>query len=146
MNMNRSLPPIALAVCLALAGCSNAKPGPSLDSDNASERLQAVRQTQNNWGATKVAAGIDQNAIVGRWNHPWGDSAYMRFNADGTFKWAGWLNSTEGTYRFPSNDVIELTFPGTFYGSNVMTMEYRLFRDTLELKIAGDWVKYKKAI
>jgi len=118
---------------------------PGLSSDNPGERLQFVRQAQNKWGEHKPATTADQHAILGRWNHPWGDSAYLTFNADGTFTLVGVLRESEGTYRFLSFDQIELTFPGILYGENVVPLEYRLLADTLELKNLGAWVPYKRA-
>lgn len=117
----------------------------ALSSDNPNERLQVVRQAQDKWGARKVAQGIDQFAIVGRWNNPVTDAAYFTFNADGTFKNVSLLNDTEGTYRFLSSGVIEFTYAGILYGENVTQFEYRLLGDTLELKQLGAWIKYHRA-
>ncbi len=117
----------------------------ALSSDNPNERLQIVRQAQDKWGARKVAKDIDQLPIVGRWNNPVIDAAYITFNADGTFKNVSLLKDTEGIYRFLSNDVIEFTYPGLLYGENVGQLEYRLLGDTLELKQWGTWIKYRRA-
>jgi hypothetical protein len=117
----------------------------ALSSDNSNERLQLVRQAQDKWGAHKVAQGIDQFAIVGRWNNPVIAAASITFNADGTFKNVSLLKDTEGTYHFLSNDVIEFTYPGMLYGENVTQFEYRLLGDTLELKQLGAWIKYHRA-
>jgi len=118
----------------------------ALSSDNPNERLQVVRQAQDKWGAHKVAPGIDQLGIVGRWHNPVIDAAYITFNADGTFKNVSLLKDTEGTYRFLSNNEIEFTYPGLLYGQNVGQLEYRLLGDTLELKQWGTWIKYRRAI
>lgn len=117
----------------------------ALSSDNPNERLQIVRQAQDKWGSTKVAADIDQKAIVGRWNNPTISAAYITFNADGTFKNVALLKDTEGTYRFLSHNAIEFTSPGTLYGENAAQLEYRLFGDTLELKQFGTWIRYRRA-
>ncbi len=116
-----------------------------MSSDNPNERLQVARQAQDKWGAHKVAPGIDQLPIVGRWNNPVIDAAYITFNADGTFKNVSLLKDTEGTYRFLSNNEIEFTYPGMLYGQNVGQLEYRLLGDTLELKQWGTWIKYRRA-
>ncbi|HTU92892.1 MAG TPA: hypothetical protein VMF69_22620 [Gemmataceae bacterium] len=143
--MKTTLPPLVFAlVVLTMAGCAQDKPGPSLSSDNPGERLQAVRQAQDKWGRQKHALTADRKDIVGRWNHPWSDAVYVLFNADGTFKDVGALKHTEGTYRLQPNDEIELTSPGIF-APNVRIGEYRLLGDTLEVKIYGQWVPYKRA-
>ncbi len=135
---------VLLLICLLLTGCVEDKPGPSLSSQNPSERLQAVRQAQDKWGVEKHALTADRHDIVGRWNHHWNDAVFMLLNADGTYKDVALLGQTEGTYRLLSNDEIEFTSPG-FFGQNVGTREYRLLGNTLELKILGEWVPYKRA-
>jgi hypothetical protein len=146
MKRFRALRPLALAVCILLAGCGPT-PEPSLSSTNRSERLQVVRTAQKKWGVSKqVTRAPDKEAIVGRWNHPWADAAYFRFNADGTFKLEGWLGWTEGTYRVLSNNTIEFNYAGIF-GRNVSEIKYRLNGDTLEVKesFLSGWLKYKRA-
>ena len=95
-------------------------------------------------GVSPAFAG-DKEDILGRWDHLWSDASYFRFNVDGTFKRSALLGTIEGTYRFLSKDVIELNYPGTFYGRNVVEMKYRLIGDTLELKEAIMWIKYTRA-
>ena len=130
---------------LVLTGSVKDKTGPSLSSENPSERLHAIRQAQDKWGGHKPAQTADQHAIIGRWNHPWTESAYIAFDANGTFQMTGWLRVVQGTYRFLSFDDIELNQPGLIYGRTIVTCQYRLLGDTLELKIYGDWVPYKRA-
>lgn len=144
--MKRLLLTLPAAVMgLVLTSSAKDKTGPSLSSENPSARLQAVRRTQDKWGDHKPAPTADQRAILGRWNHPWTESAFLTFNADGSFQMNGWLRTVEGTYRFLSYDEIELNQPGLFYGRTIVRCEYRLLGDTLELKIYGEWVPYKRA-
>ena len=93
---------------------------------------------------SSVFAG-DRQDILGRWDNPLTDAAYIRFSDDGTFKDVGLLKVTEGTYRFISSEVLEWRFPGVIYGENVVEIKYRLNGDTLELKLLGNWVKYSRA-
>jgi hypothetical protein len=102
---------------------------------------------------TLVLAGVavmpaqagDKEDIVGRWDHPYTDAAYIRFYADGTYKSVALLGSQVGKYRLLGDGVIELDVPGTFYGRNQGEIKYRLSGDTLELKLFGEWIKYKRA-
>jgi hypothetical protein len=94
--------------------------------------------------ASHVFAG-DSHEIIGRWDNPVSDSAYIRFNNDGTFKEVALLKTTEGTYRFLSKEVMEWRFPGVIYGENIVEIKYRLYGDTLELKLLGNWVKYSRS-
>jgi len=87
----------------------------------------------------------DKELIVGRWDHPISDDAYIRFYKDGTYKWVGVLTSVEGKYRFLSEEVIEFDEPGLLYGRNVSEGKYRLSGNTLELRVGGEWIKYKRA-
>jgi hypothetical protein len=91
------------------------------------------------------APANDREAIVGRWNHPWGAAAHLDFRSDGTFKLTGLLASPEGRYRVLPGGMIELDYPGTFYGRNVVKVPYRLSGETLELESFGDWVKFTRA-
>jgi hypothetical protein len=167
MKRSFSLLPLALTI-LALTGCVHDKPAPRLDSGDRNERIEAVRQTQNKYGArstptenlSPTAGGVavvpaayvsdpapveDRQALVGRWNHPWSDVAYFRFAADGTYRQSGLLGSIDGTYRFLPNGVLELNSSGTFFGPNVAEVKYRLSGDTLELHLLGDWFAFIKA-
>ena len=101
---------------------------------------------------TFVLAGVavmpslagDEEDIVGRWDHPTVEASYIRFNADGTYKWVAVLNQEMGKYRFLGKEVIELDAPGVFYGRNQVEVKYRLAGDTLELKLLGTWIGYKR--
>jgi hypothetical protein len=95
-------------------------------------------------GGGNVATAGDKEDIVGRWDSPSSDKAYIRFNADGTFKDVYLLGSTEGKYRILSKEIIELDTPGALYGRNVSEVKFKLDGDTLELKVYGQWVKYKR--
>ena len=92
---------------------------------------------------TPAQAG-DKEDIVGRWDHSTVEGVYIRFYADGTFKEVALLNRTEGNYRLIGLEVIEVDIPGLIYGRNRGEMKYRLSGDTLELKVFGEWVKYKR--
>ena len=94
---------------------------------------------------TQTATAADNDKIVGRWDNALSDVAYLRLNDDGTFKDVALLGSKEGKYRILSGDVIELDWPGTLYGRNTVEIKYKLDGDTLELKLSGQWVKYKRA-
>lgn len=94
--------------------------------------------------AVAPAQAGDKEDIVGRWDHSIVEASYIRFNADGTFKWVALLNTDEGKYRFLGKEVIEFDTPGIIYGRNQREIKYRLSGDTLELKIAGEWIKYKR--
>jgi hypothetical protein len=135
----------ALATVLLPAGCGGTAPKPSLSSTNARERLRAVHAAQNQWGAKPATPLTDQEAIVGRWNHPWTQSAYIRFDANGNFRQVGWLFTTEGTYRFLSKEVIEINIPGTFSGRTLVEMKYHLSGDALQLHQCGSWIPYTRA-
>src|SRR5579875_2932320 len=113
-----------------VGGGAAAEPPAGLSSDNPNERLQVVRQAQDKWGDHKPATMTDEHAIVGRWDHPWTDSAYITFYADGTFKMVGWLRDVVGMYRFLSYDQIEFDQPGLLYGRSIVNIEYRLLKDT----------------
>jgi hypothetical protein len=95
-------------------------------------------------GARTAPAG-DKEDIVGRWDNPISDAAYIRFNADGTFKEVALLGTQTGTYRILGDGVIEFETPGIFYGTNKNEVKYKLNGDTLELKIVGEYVKYTRA-
>jgi hypothetical protein len=148
MTRLRTLP-LALIALALLAGCGGPAPPPSLTSADRNERLEAVRNAHGKYGAKPPAPAVapakDREAIVGRWDHPWGWRAYLQFNADGTFKAVGLLVSPEGRYRVLPGGMIELDYPGTFYGRNVVKLEYRLTGETLELMSVDGWVKYTKA-
>jgi len=94
--------------------------------------------------AVTPARADDKDDIVGRWDHPTVEASYIRFNADGTFKWVALLNTEEGKYRLLGKEVIEFDTPGFFYGRNQVEIKYRLSGDTLELKLFGEWIKYKR--
>lgn len=129
---------VVLAASIFLTGCGGEKPAPSLESDNRNERLQAVRRAQEKWGGIKSEKTADQQAIVGRWNHPWFDSCYYRFNADGTFTKASALGSIDGTYRLLSNDVIEID-----QGFGRWELKCRVVGDRLEIT-DGALVTYQR--
>ena len=144
MKWTHSLPSVALALTLALAagGCAPPPPPPNLSSSNRNERLQAVRQVQEKWGATKPSKTANEQTIVGRWNHPWFDSVYLLFNADGTYRRTYSIRSDDqGTYCLLSDDILELNCPG-FLGR--WEYKYRLVGDTLEIKL-GRFVTYTRA-
>lgn len=90
-----------------------------------------------------VHAG-DKEDIVGRWDNPVIEASYIRFQADGTFKWVALLDTSAGKYRLLGKEVIEFDTPGVIYGRNQMEVKYRLTGDALELKLLGQWVKYKR--
>ena len=135
-----TLLPLALAASVTLAGCNSGKKEPSLSSDNRSERLQAVRRAQDKWGAQKRAKTADEEAIIGRWNHPWTSSNYLLLNADGTFQRVALLGSVAGTYRVLPNDVIEMDYQGIL---GRWEFKYHLIGDTLDLQ-DGNFITYKR--
>ncbi len=94
-------------------------------------------------GGSTVRAG-DKEDIVARWDNAVTDNAYIRFNDDGTFKEVTILGTTEGKYCLLSKEAIELDVPGLLYGRNVTEFKYKMSGDTLELKLLGQWVKYKR--
>jgi hypothetical protein len=94
--------------------------------------------------AAMPAQAGDKEDIVGRWDHPTVESNYVRFYADGTFKSVALLDTAVGKYRLLGDGVIELDTPGIIYGRNQVEIKYRLSGDTLELKVYGEWVKYKR--
>jgi hypothetical protein len=134
---------------LALTGCVQDKPAPQLSSPNRHERIEAVRNAHNQFGAQPAAdrpvPAIDKKTLVGRWNHPWTNLTYVRFAADGTYHENTLLTSTDGTYRLLPNGRMEVSFPGTFSGRNVVEQQYRLNGDTLEIQVFGAWIAYTKA-
>ncbi|MFO0863745.1 MAG: hypothetical protein U0744_03655 [Gemmataceae bacterium] len=87
------------------------------------------------------AVAQDQQQIVGRWdvvrsgNRTGKDVAgYMRFEGNGTFtSTLLFLATTDGKYRFVSNRVIELDFPGVIFGRNKSEFVYELRGDSLKL-------------
>jgi hypothetical protein len=87
----------------------------------------------------------DAEDIVGRWDNPLNDAAYIRFNADGTYKDVFLLGSREGKYRLLSKEVMEFDVPGAIYGRNLIEKKFKLDGDTLEVKVGDQWVKYKRA-
>lgn len=140
--MKRTLSLLTIAVTvLAVAGCVEKKPAPSLSSDNPRERLQAARQAQEKWGAHQREKTANQEALVGRWNHPQTDTTYLLFNADGTFKRASLLFTSQGTYRLLSNDVIEMNYQGIL---GRWEFTYHLIGDALEIE-DGNFITYTKA-
>jgi hypothetical protein len=90
------------------------------------------------------AKADDTKDLVGRWDHPTTDEWYIRFNADGTFKEASFLGTYDGTYRFLSKEVIELTFTKVLFAKRVIEVKYRLTGDTFEMKLKDNWVKYSR--
>jgi len=94
--------------------------------------------------AVTPARAEDKDDIVGRWDHPTKEDSYIRFNDDGTFKAVTVPMKVEGKYRFLGKDVIEFDTPGIIYGRNQEEIKYRLSGDRLELKIAGEWTKFKR--
>jgi hypothetical protein len=95
-------------------------------------------------GAGTAPAG-DKEDIVGRWDQTGYDGLkYFRFYSDGTFKEVAPLGSSTGKYRFLSREVIELDYPGVFYGRNVMEFKYKLTGDKLELKYATLILQYER--
>ncbi|MGH7171805.1 MAG: hypothetical protein ACRELG_16125 [Gemmataceae bacterium] len=140
MKRPLSLLPIAL-IAVTLTGCVEDKSGPSVSSHNPRERRQAVRQAQEKWGARQREKTANQEAIIGCWNHPWTNTTYMLFNADGTFKRVSLLITTKGTYRLLSNDVIEMDYQGIL---GRWEFKYRLVGDTLEIK-DGNFITYTRA-
>ena len=133
--------PLALAACATLAGCGDTGKKPSLGSGNGRERLQAVRRIQEKYGAVKPAKTADEEAIVGRWNHPVTDTNYIVFNADGTYRWVALLGFQEGTYHLLPTGVIEFVFHN---GKSRVEQQYRLIDDTLDLQV-NVWIGYKRA-
>jgi len=87
------------------------------------------------------AVAQDAQAIVGRWdvtragNRTGNDVAgHMRFQANGTFtSTLAFLATTDGKYRFVSNRVVELDFPGVIFGRNKSEFVYELRGDNLKL-------------
>jgi hypothetical protein len=94
--------------------------------------------------AVMPAQAGDKEDIVGRWDHPATEASFFRFYEDGTFKQVALLDTAEGKYRFLGKEVIEFDTPGLIYGRNKVEIKYRLTKDTLELKLLGEWVKYKR--
>jgi hypothetical protein len=94
--------------------------------------------------AVTPAQADDKDDIIGRWDHPTKDDSYLRFNDDGTFKAVAVPRTIEGKYRFLGKEVIEFDTPGIIYGRNKEEIRYRLSGDTLALKIAGEWLKFKR--
>jgi hypothetical protein len=94
--------------------------------------------------AAMPAEAGDKEDIVGRWDHPPTDVAYVRFYADGTFKSVALLGTQTGKYRLLGDGVIELDTPGVIYGRNQVEIKYCLSGDTLELKMGGEWIKFKR--
>jgi hypothetical protein len=147
MKRYSSLPLITL-IFLAVTGCGS-RPAPQLTSPDRTERVEAVRSAQNQYGAQPAADRPvphgDKDAIVGRWNHPWTGATYFRFNADGTYHQSGLLFSSDGTYRLLPNGRIEFSSVMTLSGRRAAEMKYRLSGDTLELQQFGDWLAYTRA-
>ncbi len=149
-----SILPLALALA---TGCTGGAPPakPALSSRDRGERLEAVRLAQEQFGARPqpvpdetaddAAAAADEQAIVGRWEHPLTSGSYFRFHADGTFRRVALLDSVGGTYFVLSPGVIALDYPGVLYGRNMVELKYRLHGDTLELNVSLGWVAYTKA-
>jgi hypothetical protein len=87
-------------------------------------------------------AAADEKAVVGRWDlvragkeKATEATAYMRFYKDGTFtSTVLFLTTTDGKYTFLSDKVIELDFPGVFYGRNKVEFKYKLSGDVLTLE------------
>jgi len=94
--------------------------------------------------AVTPARADDKDDIVARWDHPTKDDSYIRFKDDSTFKAVAVPRTVEGKYRFLGKEVIEFDTPGIIYGRNQEEIKYRLSGDTLELKIAGEWIKFKR--
>ncbi|MBX9678493.1 MAG: hypothetical protein K2X38_06990 [Gemmataceae bacterium] len=88
-----------------------------------------------------AAFAQDQQNIVGRWDviragKRVGNevAGYMRFEGNGTFtSTLAFLATTDGKYRFVSNRVIELDFPGVIFGRNKSEFVYELRGETLKL-------------
>ncbi len=141
--MTRTLVSLLLiaVTALSVSGCVENKSAPSLSSDNPRERLQAVHHAQEKWGTWQSGKTANQEAIVGRWNHPWTDGTYTLFNADGTFKRVAVLGSTQGTYRLLSNDVIEMNYEGIL---GRWEFHYHLIGDKLEIE-DGNFVTFTRA-
>ncbi len=87
-----------------------------------------------------MAFAGDKEDIVGRWNHPWADSVYVRFRDDGTFKDVSLLGVKEGKYRIVENGVLEIDTPGLVYGRNVTEVKYAIKDGVLKI---GE-VEYKR--
>jgi hypothetical protein len=142
-----SILPLALIV-LALTGCRESRSGPQLTSPDRTERVEAVRDAQNRYGAQPAAdrpvpAG-DKEALVGRWNHPWTAAAYFRFEENGRYHHKLLLGSIDGSYKLLPNGVIQLNSSDPS-GDDVLEMKYRLSGDTLELQQFGNWLAYTRA-
>lgn len=92
-------------------------------------------------GLASTVIAQDQQTIVGRWDvtrsgkRVGNDVAgYMRFEGNGTFtSTLAFLATTDGKYRFVSNRVIELDFPGVIFGRNKSEFVYELTGETLKL-------------
>ncbi len=79
-----------------------------------------------------AAVADDAVDILGRWNNPIGDAAYIEFYKDGTFKEAAVTGSIKGKYRFTSINTIEFTRPGIFYGEIVEEVKYKLSKESFD--------------
>ena len=157
-------------IALTMAGCVEDKPAPRLDSPDRNERLKAVREARNKYGtpapppapatdpaqtpktamlpAQPLSGDVpvaDRQAIVGRWNHPWGGGVYCQFAADGTYTENTLLFTFKGTWSLPSPGTILCRFLGFFGTYEVQQYKYRLHGDTLELDSGFGWVAYVKA-
>lgn len=167
MKTNRFFLPLAL-MALALMGCVQDKPAPRLDSTDRNERIEAVRHAQTKYGAradppdnqpspAAVPAILpapqgsgdapvgDGGALVGHWNHLWGDFSFVQFAADGSFKRVALLGTSEGTWRLSSPGTIEVNYPAFFNGRNIVEIKYRLNGDRLELDEGFGWCPFTKA-
>jgi hypothetical protein len=91
-----------------------------------------------------VASGENPLApsIVGRWDVVRSGTirgkdvaGYMRFNKDGTFtSTLAFLATTDGKFKVLSGSVVELDFPGVFYGRNKVEFKYKLDKVSLTLQ------------
>jgi len=94
--------------------------------------------------AASSAPAQDAQTILGRWDviragtRSGKDVAgHMRFQPDGTFtSTLLFLATTDGKYRFLSNRVVELDFPGVIFGRNKTEFVYEIRGDNLKLSNA----------
>jgi hypothetical protein len=122
-----------LACGFLMGGCTCAK---VKGAEPPGEKLEMPKEK-----GAKDELAKEKEKLVGRWDNPVTDQAYIRFKEDGTFKDVALLANREGTYRVLEKGVIEIKTPGVLYGTNVGEIKYKLIDDDT-LEILG--VKYKR--
>lgn len=127
---------LILGVCFGgcAGGCFQgaSKPDARTSPNYISQPLVSAVKTSP-VGSLVDPTGAVVESLIGRWEHPWTENAYLEFCKDGTFKQIGLLVSTEGKYRLLTETAMEWEIPGVLYGKSVGKVKFKLDGDTLEL-------------